>query len=171
MARGSAFWLCCNNCNTYNTTSEYGGNLVMQLAATASSQPFIALHSSTHVRLCIFFQSNCIFWCCTRVPKASSYAVGYVDRKGPFPIGDQIVLSYAVEKGLFQCQLFQPSNPIRTSGRKFRLFRRDVRIGFLDRKSFQPRRTSHHPTKYTITPRTAANTAPMLAWLSLQWCC
>ena len=84
--------------------------------------------------------------------QANSYAVGSVDRKGRFPIHDQIGYSYAVEKVPFRSQLFRSSNPIRASRRKGRLFQRDARIGLLDRKSFEAHRISHHPRKPTITP-------------------
>ena len=71
----------------------------------------------------------------TKACQAISYEVGSVDRKGRFPIEDQIVYSYAVEKVPFRSQLFRPSNPIRASRRESRLFQRDARIGLLDRKS------------------------------------
>ena len=70
------------------------------------------------------------------VAQANSYAVGSVDRKGRFPIGDEIGHSYAVEKVLFRSRFFRSSNPIRTSRLESRLFQRDAWIGLLDRKTF-----------------------------------
>ena len=72
-----------------------------------------------------------------KTAEANSYAVGKVDRKSRFPIGDKIGLSYTVEKELFRSQLFRLRNPIHESRRKTRVFRRDSWIGFLNRKSFR----------------------------------
>ena len=57
------------------------------------------------------------------------------DRKGRFPIGDEIVHSYAVAKVPFRSQRFRSINPIRESRRKNRFFSTGYsRIGMLGRK-------------------------------------
>ena len=76
------------------------------------------------------------------------YAVGSVDRKGRFPIEDQIVHSYAVEKLSFRSQYFRSSNPIRVSRRKYQMHGSACSIDFF----FEYYRISHHPRKHTITP-------------------
>ena len=68
--------------------------------------------------------------------EANSYALGLVDRKGRFQIGDQVGHSCAAEKVNFRSQHFRSSNPTRASRRRSRFFQRRARIGLLDRKSF-----------------------------------
>ena len=89
--------------------------------------------------------------------KAISYtAVGFASRKRPFSTEAQIGLSYTVEKGLSRLNFFRLSFPTGGSGRKTRLFRLDLSVEKLSRKSFTPvfctHRIAHPTTKHNHTP-------------------
>ena len=98
--------------------------------------------------------------------RPNSYAVGSVDRKGRFPIQDQIVHSYAVEKAPFRSQLFRSSNPIRASRRKVDFFNGTRGSDCSIEKVFQAHRIFHHLRKHTITPCNSSE-----CWFDCHCCC
>ena len=82
------------------------------------------------------FQSNCI-----RI--GNSYAVGHVDRKAGYQSETKSGFPTLLKKKKrSRSQLFASA----------KIFRRDARIGLVERFFFYADRMSHHPTKLTIKP-------------------
>ena len=81
------------------------------------------------------------------------------DRKGRFPIGDQIGDFCTVEKVPFRSQPFRSSNPIRASHPKSEKidFFNGMRGSDCSIEKVFANRISHHPTKHTITPHNSSN--------------
>ena len=78
------------------------------------------------------------------VPKAISYALGFVSPKRPFSTEAQIELSYTVEKGLFRLNFFRLSFRLADPVEKL-IPKRFTRV-------FLTERIVHPTTKHTPTP-------------------